>query len=845
MKFKSILLVFMVTMVSLVGFTVASDTVSLQSNPVQLTTTTGQTAEVELIEEDGETKLVLQSTVDVSSATVSMWSRADKTDLQEIAFSTDSTGRLVALLSREDYADDISNFWFQVTITSVKGVVHNFEETELNWVVDASESSSSSTSITDDSFSLTTSTSSVIASSTSQTSSIQSVGETVTEASTSAILYRLYNADLKVHLYTKDSNEYQALGRSGWKQEGQAWQISTNQGTIVYRLYHPSLKVHLFTTDANEYAVLASRGWKQEGQAFRSYGSLPVYRLYNNSLQRHLYTTDANEYAVLAQRGWKQEGIAFYGLGTAATTKASGTLTISNIDKQAGTFDVIVSNVVGTSTIQSVQVPVWTDSNGQDDIKWYTATKQSDGTYKVTVDKANHKNGVGTYQVHLYYQYSSGSSGITSTKVNLPQTVLAGTISIQNQNQAKGTFDVVVTGVASPNGVASVQVPVWSETGGQDDIIWYTATKQSNGTYKVTVESRNHKYSTGTYHFHLYIKDGSGQTVGITSTTTSVTITQVKPEATIAIKNINNVYGFFEVVVSDIFAPAGVDKVMIPVWSSVNGQNDIAWYTATKQSNGTYTASVRVANHQYETGTYNAHLYITSGGKQYGVGSTTASVTYQSKTIRTFIDVSSHNGSLSVTDYRNMMAQGVSGVVVKLTEATSYRNPYAAEQIRNAQAAGLKVSVYHYSHFTDEAGAQAEARYFVAMAKELGLPTNTVMVNDIEEWKTRTNINTNMKAWEAEMKRLGYSNLVHYTGASWIDKSGLGTAGPIITSQFGLSNFWIAQYPYSYNPISVDQASSLSLHSGAAAWQFTSVAQLLVGRSYFDLNLDYTGRFTN
>ncbi|HFU4024921.1 TPA: GBS Bsp-like repeat-containing protein [Streptococcus suis] len=841
MKFKSILLVIMVIMASLVGLSVSSDTVSMQSNPVQLTTASGQTAEVELFEEDGETKLVLQSTVDVSSATVSIWSQEDKADLQEVAFTTDSNGRLVAPLSRENYSDDISNFWFQVTITSVSGIVYTFEETELSWSVDINKTEST----TNDSSSLATSNSSAVSSSTSQTRSIQSAGKTVTEASTSTILYRLYNADLKVHLYTKDSNEYQVLGRSGWKQEGQAWEISTNQGTVVYRLYNPSLKVHLYTTDANEYAVLASRGWKQEGQAFRSYGSLPVYRLYHNSLQRHLYTTDANEYAVLAQRGWKQEGIAFYGLGKANTTKASGTLTISNIDKQAGTFDVIISNVVGTSAIQSVQVPVWTEINGQDDIKWYTATKQSDGTYKVTVDKSNHKNGTGTYQVHLYYKYSNGSSGIASTKTTLPETVLSGKVSIQNQNNKLGTFDVVVSDLASPNGISSVQVPVWSEVNAQDDIVWYTATKQSNGTYKVTVESRNHKYSEGNYQVHLYIKDGTGQTVGVTSTTTTVAITQVQPEATIAIKNINNIYGFFEVVVSNIFAPAGVEKVMVPVWSTVNGQNDISWYQAIRQSDGTYRASVRLANHQYETGTYNAHLYITSGGTQYGVGSTTATVTYQSKTIRTFIDISSHNSSLSVADYRSMMAQGVSGVVVKLTEATTYTNPYAKEQIANAQAAGLKVSVYHYSHFTDAASAQAEARYFVSVAKALGLSTNTVMVNDIEEEKTKANINANMKSWEAEMKRLGYTNLVHYTGASWIDKSGLGYSGPIVTSQFGMSNFWIAQYPYGYSTMTADQARAMGLHASAAAWQFTSVAQLLVGRSYFDLNLDYTGRFTN
>ena len=63
---------------------------------------------------------------------------------------------------------------------------------------------------------------------------------------------------------------------------------------------------------------------------------------------------------------------------------------------------------------------------------------------------------------------------------------------------------------------------------------------------------------------------------------------------------------------------------------------------------------------------------------------------------KTFVDVSSHNGSISVNDYRTLANKGVGGVVVKLTEGTTYRNPYAGEQARNAQLAGLQVSAYAF-----------------------------------------------------------------------------------------------------------------------------------------------------
>lgn len=134
----------------------------------------------------------------------------------------------------------------------------------------------------------------------------------VEEPKVATPVYSLYQPDLKVHLYTKDTNEYKVLATRGWKQEGISWRTETQKGDAVYRLYHPGLRVHLYTKDANEYKVLATRGWKQEGVAYRSFGRVPVYRLYHPGLRVHLYTKDANEYKVLATRGWKQEGVAWH-----------------------------------------------------------------------------------------------------------------------------------------------------------------------------------------------------------------------------------------------------------------------------------------------------------------------------------------------------------------------------------------------------------------------------------------------------------------------------------------------------------------------------------------------------
>ena len=209
---------------------------------------------------------------------------------------------------------------------------------------------------------------------------------------------------------------------------------------------------------------------------------------------------------------------------------------------------------------------------------------------------------------------------------------------------------------------------------------------------------------------------------------------------------------------------------------------------------------------------------------------------------KSFVDVSSHNGDISIGDYRTLANKGVGGVVVKLTEDTWYKNPNAENQIRNAQAAGLQVSTYHFSRYTSEEAARAEARFYIAAAQRLNLPKNTLMVNDFEDAKMQPNINRTTQAWADEMRKNGYTNLMFYTSASWLDENNLRKKGPVNTAQFGLQNFWVAQYP---SPkLSVNDAKSLRYNGKAGAWQFTSQAELLPGKHLFDHSVDYTGRFT-
>ena len=185
--------------------------------------------------------------------------------------------------------------------------------------------------------------------------------------------------------------------------------------------------------------------------------------------------------------------------------RVSGNLTINN--QTSNGFDVVVTNVSGGGKeVKEVRVPVWSDKNGQDDLTWYHADKQSDGSYKVHVDTASHKGDAGTYSVHLYYMLNGKRTYITETKATVPQsteTQVTGKLTISNQTS--NGFDVVVTNVSGGGKeVKEVRVPIWSDKNGQDDLTWYHADKQSDGSYKVHVDTASHKGDAGTYSVHLY-----------------------------------------------------------------------------------------------------------------------------------------------------------------------------------------------------------------------------------------------------------------------------------------------------------------------------------------------------
>ncbi|MCJ0603022.1 GBS Bsp-like repeat-containing protein, partial [Enterococcus cecorum] len=286
---------------------------------------------------------------------------------------------------------------------------------------------------------------------------------------------------------------------------------------------------------------------------------------------------------------------------------------ITNVNISNGSYDVIIKGQID-SGVREILVPIWSDEN-QKDIKWYKASKQSDGSYVVHMNIANHKYNRGTYTTHVYMYGNNGKQhGMVVGNTALPDVNTKLDAEIKHVNKDKGSYDVVIKGQID-SGVREILVPIWSDKN-QKDIKWYKASKQADGSYIVHMNIANHKYNRGTYTTHVYMYGNNGKQHGMVVGNTILPDVHSKLEA--EIKNVNQAEGSYDVVINGQI-DSGIKEILVPIWSAKD-QNDIKWYKAEKQVDGSYVVHMNIANHKYNRGTYTTHVYMYSNnGKQHGI----------------------------------------------------------------------------------------------------------------------------------------------------------------------------------------------------------------------------------
>ena len=272
--------------------------------------------------------------------------------------------------------------------------------------------------------------------------------------------------------------------------------------------------------------------------------------------------------------------------------------------------------LTGRGDLTQVWFPTWSQDNGQDDLRWHEASRQADGSWTCRIALSDH-SGTGVYFIHAYGNNKKNLVAHTTVTVpqasqpsqpeQPPQPVRSG---MQAVLSADGRYlDVTLAGRSD---LTKVWFPTWSAVNGQDDLRWYEATKQPDGSWTCRVPLANHK-SAGGFFLHAY---GNNKKNLVAHTTASVSQV-VSPQVWTRLHD----GGRYMTVT--LTGRSDLTKVWFPTWGAANGQDDLQWYQAVRQSNGDWSYTVNLSQHR-DKGTYFIHVY--GNTRQNLVAHTTATV---------------------------------------------------------------------------------------------------------------------------------------------------------------------------------------------------------------------------
>ncbi len=416
-------------------------------------------------------------------------------------------------------------------------------------------------------------------------------------------LHQDHTGDYAVHAYAdyKDGSSKFVAGLSFWiKNPDAVVSVTKNDDT-----YHFEAKYIPRASEISyvRFAVWSSNNGKDDIKYYdaASFSKKTVKASRDLKLTNH---KDAGLYYARAY-GYTESGKKFLIAGTTFNVTKKGVLSCSGIktsvNKTKGIFAVTVKDLHSPSKIKNVKVAVWC-AEDQSDLVWYTMKDKGNGTYSVSGNVSKHNYSFGTYNAHVYVTNKKGSNFLIGKKFSIKAS--AGKITVgKSTNERK--YPVTIKSVVIPGGVKGVKFAVWSDAGGQNDIVWYTAKETTTaGKYKATVDILKHK-TAGTYQVHAYgvTKSGSSTFLGSTMFT-------VSPSASVKVtkSGLKDANGKFKATVGIVSSSSTIEKMKFRVWCK-SDFSDVYWYKAVRNSSGKYVININTMNHYGHRGTYHIDVF--------------------------------------------------------------------------------------------------------------------------------------------------------------------------------------------------------------------------------------------
>ena len=248
----------------------------------------------------------------------------------------------------------------------------------------------------------------------------------------------------------------------------------------------------------------------------------------------------------------------------------------------------------------SVRFALWSDEAGQNDLRWYSAEKNSDGVWSAHADLSAHQS-LGTYTIHVYGT-QRGKESRAATAHSYVEKLNESEFSAK-LSEDQLFIDATMSGVGMYQDLA---VHVWCKTDGDHDLRKYAVSGQEDYTKTCVIELRNHN-ELGEYCVQFYGMSGDTWTL---LEEISVTVSE---------RNWPDLEA--EVLAMKKELSVSVDKVKtfneleLLVWGEENGDDDAAVYELSKNADGTWTGVIDLDKHE-ECGMYRIEVFgITEDGK--------------------------------------------------------------------------------------------------------------------------------------------------------------------------------------------------------------------------------------
>ena len=375
--------------VALNGYVVHADSLEAPSQLITVPNLPGTGGQLAVVEEAGQMKAVL-SNITGEIVGVTGQFKSETNTGKTIAFTIDASGQYVAYLDRTSFSNEDQEFTLALTANLIDGSAHNLDDYSFNWVKVAENTNDDSDLIENTS---------------------------ATEAS------KPVSSGTVVDSVEKDSSSSASETQSS----------STASSSLAATV-----------TDSSN---VTSASTLTSTQTTSSVGS----QLRSASLMRIATNSSAQSSAV---------------------TKAS------QIDQ---TLELKYTGSINSGEV--IKFAVWSDENGQDDIVWYNA----DQTGAAYADLRKHRD-YGKYNIHTYVNRNGKMVYLDAITLDVREPLPKQKIVKISEYK----FEVIISDV--PNYFNGITVPTWTNINNQDDIKWYEGVRQSDGSYKVSVDINNHNY---------------------------------------------------------------------------------------------------------------------------------------------------------------------------------------------------------------------------------------------------------------------------------------------------------------------------------------------------------------